>query len=65
MAEVSRTLEQMNAAQQKTIIQQCERIKELEIWERFASDLINKHLGEKITEENLEQWLVAAQTRRV
>jgi len=65
MGEVSRTLEQMNAAQQRTIVQQCERIKELEVWERFASDLINKHLGEQITEENLEQWLTTAQTRRV
>lgn len=61
MAEVSRTLEQMNAAQQRTIIQQCERIKELESWERFASYLINECIGQTVTEENLQHWLDEAQ----
>lgn len=57
MAEVSRTLQQMNAAQQKTIIEMTARIKELEVWERFASYLVNNCVGETITEQNLEQWL--------
>lgn len=63
MAEVHRTLEQMNAAQQKTILQQAERIKELEQWEKFAAYLINHCMGQTVTEENLETWLAAAQGR--
>lgn len=57
MAEVSRTLEQMNAAQQKTIIELTGRVKELERWERFAAYLVNNCIGQKVTEESLEQWL--------
>ncbi|MNU05648.1 hypothetical protein D3C72_2505280 [compost metagenome] len=53
----------MNAAQQKTILQQVERIKELEQWEKFAAYLINHCMGQTVTEENLEAWLAAAQGR--
>ncbi|MNC82381.1 hypothetical protein D3C75_1358700 [compost metagenome] len=53
----------MNAAQQKTILQQVERIKELEQWEKFAAYLINHCMGQTVTEENLETWLAAAQGR--
>lgn len=61
MAEVARTLEQMNAAQQRTILQQVERIKELQVWERFAAHLINNCVGQTITPELLEQWLAEVQ----
>ena len=57
MAEVSRTLEQMNAAQQKTIIELTNRVKELEKWERFAAYLVNNCEGQVITMESLEKWL--------
>ena len=63
MAEVARTLEQMNAAQARTIVQQVDRIKELEQWEKFAAYLINHCMGQTVTEENLETWLAAAQGR--
>lgn len=61
MAEVHRTLEQMNAAQQRTIIEQTGRIKELEQWEKFASFLINNCIGQTVTEANLQTWLEDAQ----
>lgn len=57
MGEVSRTLEQMNAAQQRTIIEMSGRIKELELWERFAAHLLNNCEGQIVTPENLELWL--------
>lgn len=57
MAEVSRTLEQMNAAQQRTIIELTARIKELELWERFAAHLVNNCVGQPVTPENLEAWM--------
>lgn len=62
MAEVHRTLEQMNAAQQRTILNQVERIKELEQWEKFAAHLVNHCLGQTVTVESLEQWLLESQT---
>lgn len=57
MGETHRTLEQMNAAQQRTIQEQVGRIKELELWERFASHLVNNCIGQTVTPENLELWL--------
>lgn len=57
MGETHRTLEQMNAAQLRTIQQQVERIKELELWEKFASHLVNNCIGQTVTPENLELWL--------
>ena len=60
MAEVSRTLEQMNSAQQKTIIELTARIKELELWEKFAAHLVNNCVGQTITEESLDHWLKEA-----
>lgn len=61
MAEVERTLEQMNAAQQRTILQQTDRIKELEQWEKFAAHLVNNCIGQTVSPENLEQWLADSQ----
>lgn len=61
MAEVHRTLEQMNEAQRKTIVELTARVKELGVWERFASHLINNCIGQVITEEALEQWLSQVQ----
>ena len=57
MGEVSRTLEQMNAAQQRAIIEMSGRIKEMELWERFAAHLLNNCEGQIVTPENLELWL--------
>lgn len=62
MAEVHRTLEQMNAAQQRTIEKQVDRIKELEQWEKFAAHLINHCVGQTVTPESLEKWLHESQT---
>lgn len=62
MGEVHRTLEQMNAAQQRTIVEQVGRIKELEQWEKFAAYLINNCLDQKVTPENLEKWLLESKT---
>lgn len=62
MGEVHRTLEQMNAAQHRTIVEQVGRIKELEQWEKFASHLINNCIGQTVTAENLEKWLLESQT---
>lgn len=62
MTEVHRTLEQMNAAQQRTIVEQLSRIKELEQWEKFAAHLINHCVGQTITVESLEKWLHESQT---
>lgn len=61
MAEVSRTLEQMNEAQRKTIVELTTKCKELGVWERFASYLINNCVGQTVTEENLERWLKEVQ----
>ena len=60
MGEVHRTLEQMNAAQQRTITELTFRVKELEKWERFAAYLVNNCIGKQVTEESLEQWLSEA-----
>lgn len=62
MTETSRTLEQMNAAQQRTILQQVDRIKELEQWEKFAAYLVNDCVGQTVTIESLEKWLLESQT---
>lgn len=57
MTETHRTLEQMNAAQQKTILELTNKIKELKLWEKFAAHLINNCVGQTVTPENLEKWL--------
>ena len=57
MAETHRTLEQMNEAQRKTIVELTAKVKELGMWERFAAHLVNNCVGETITVEKLEQWL--------
>lgn len=62
MAQTERTLEQMNAAQLRTITEQTTRIKELEQWEKFAAHLINNCLDQIVTPENLEKWLLESQT---
>lgn len=61
MAETHRTLEQMNEAQRKTIIELTTKVKELGMWERFAAALVNEHVGKTITVENLELWLKQVQ----
>lgn len=54
----------MNNAQKSTILSQEEklkvlnqRVKELSVWENFASNLISNHIGKMVTEENLQAWL--------
>lgn len=57
MAESTRTLEQMNEAQRKTIVELTAKVKELGMWEKFAAHLVNNCIGETITVEKLEKWL--------
>ena len=64
MAETTNTLEERNASQKRTIEKQVDRIKELELWEKFAAHLVNKCIGQTITPENLEQWMEDCQKRR-
>lgn len=52
-----RTLEQRNAAQLKTIQELTQRVKDLEIWERFAAYLVETCDGHTITPENLTGWM--------
>lgn len=59
--ETSRTLEQMNAAQQKTILELTARVNELKLWEKFAAHLINKCTDQIVTPDNLEKWLEECQ----
>lgn len=61
MAESTRTLEQMNEAQRKTIVELTAKVKELGVWERFAEHLINNCIGQTVTEETLETWLKEVQ----
>lgn len=61
MSETSRTLEQMNAAQQKTILELTQKVKELKVWEKFAAHLINHCADQTVTPENLEKWLEECQ----
>lgn len=62
--ETSRTLEQMNEAQRKTIVELTQKVKDLSQWERFAAHLVNNCMGQTVTEENLEAWLAAAQGKQ-
>lgn len=62
MGQTERTLEQMNTAQLRTIVEQTDRIKELEQWEKFAAHLINNCIDQVITLENLEKWLLESKT---
>lgn len=55
--QTERTLEQMNAAQLKTIQELTQRVKDLEIWERFAAYLLQTCDGQTITPENLAGWM--------
>lgn len=57
MGETTNTMAERNAGQAITIGKQAQRIKELELWERFASHLINNCIGQTVTPENLELWL--------
>ena len=66
--ETSRTLEQMNEAQKKTILELSQklqaankRIAELTLWETFVAHLINEREGEVITEANMQTWMQALQ----
>lgn len=64
MAEVSRTPGEQILAQQRTIVDATKRIKDLELWEKFAAHLVNHCVGQTITPENLEQWMEDCQKRR-
>jgi hypothetical protein len=64
MSETTNTMEQRNESQRKTIVKQVERIKELELWEKFAAHLLNNCVGLTVTPENLEKWLEDCQKRR-
>lgn len=64
MSEKTNTLEERNESQRKTILRQAERIKELEVWEKFATHLINNCIGKKVSAEALETWLTECQARR-
>ena len=57
MGETTNTMEQRNAGQAITIGKQAQRIKELEVWEKFASHLVNNCIGQTVTPENLELWM--------
>lgn len=65
MGETTNTMAERNAGQAITIGKQAQRIKELELWERFASHLINNCIGQTVTPENLELWLADATKRKV
>lgn len=66
MGETSNTMEQRNESQRRTIEKQVEQIKdlkakvkELEVWERFAAYLLHNCEGQTVAEENLQTWLAA------
>ena len=65
MGETTNTMAERNAGQAITIGKQAQRIKELELWERFASHLINNYINQTVTPENLELWLADATKRKV
>lgn len=64
MGESTNTLQERNDSQKRTIEKQVARIKELELWEKFAAHLINHCVGQTVTPENLEQWMEDCQKRR-
>jgi len=64
MGELHRTPAEQILAQQRTIVDATQRIKELELWEKFAAHLVNNCIGQKITPENLEKWMEDCQKRR-
>jgi hypothetical protein len=55
--EVKRTLEQMNDAQKKTIIELTQKVKDMEIWERFVGYMIENCEGQVVSEENFQSWM--------
>lgn len=56
--QTERTLEQMNAAQLKTIQELTQRVKDLEIWERFAAFLISDcNMQPEVLQESMEAML--------
>lgn len=66
MGETTNTMEQRNAGQAITIGKQAAeinvlkaKVKELEIWERFAAYLLHNCEGQTVAEENLQTWLAA------
>lgn len=64
MGEVSRTPAEQILAQQRTIVAATQRIKDLELWEKFAAHLLNNCVGQTITPEKLEEWLEDCQKRK-
>lgn len=55
--QTERSLEQMNAAQLKTIQELTQKVKDLEIWERFVGYLLDSCEGQTISEESLQAWM--------
>lgn len=62
--QTERTLEQMNAAQKKTIEDLTAEVKKLKvevkenaIWSRFAGYLLDHCEGQTIYEESLQHWM--------
>lgn len=59
MGETRNTPEQQIEGQRKTIVELTQRVKDLEIWERFAAYLVETCDGHTITPENLTGWMEA------
>lgn len=55
--QTERTLEQMNAAQKKTIEELTQKVKDLQIWERFVTYLLDSCEGQEISEEGFQGWM--------
>lgn len=64
MSEKANSLEERNEAQKRLIHRQVDRIKELEVWEKFAAHLVHNCVGQTVTPENLERWMTEATARR-
>lgn len=57
MGETRNTPEQQIEGQRKSIVELTQRVKDLEIWERFAAYLLQTCDGQTITPENLASWM--------
>lgn len=60
MATITKQAEKQTATD-KEIRELRSRVKELELWERFAAYLCNDCMGETITEAGLETWMAKVQ----
>lgn len=59
MGETRNTPEQQIEGQRKSIVELTQRVKDLEIWERFAGYMLENCEGQTVTEENLQSWMAA------